>query len=120
MDLFAANHRLEHGGLDLVNTNFDSDRAYGVISDSKGSRGISDSKGSRGHIGGLDGVRSDSHSKSLQKHPRYHATCTYKKKTHNGYCENSILFFVPNTSQLIFCTLYFFQCRVLACTLIFD
>ena len=66
VDLFAANHRLEHGGLDLVNTNFDSDRAYGVISDSKGSRGISDSKGSRGHIGGLDGVRSDSHSKSTE------------------------------------------------------
>ena len=52
MDFFAANHRLVHGGLDLVNANFDSDRAYG---------NRSDSKGNRGHIDGLDGVRSDNH-----------------------------------------------------------
>ena len=48
VDLFAANHRLEHGGLDLVNTNFDSDRAYGVISDSKGSRGHKRQQGQSG------------------------------------------------------------------------
>jgi hypothetical protein len=57
VDFFAANHRLEHGGLDLVNANFDSDRACGVRSDSKGNRG---------HIDGLDGVRSDSHCKSTE------------------------------------------------------
>ena len=49
VEFFEANHRIEHGGLDLVNANFDSDRAYG---------NRSDSKGNRGHIDGLDGVRS--------------------------------------------------------------
>jgi len=52
VQIFEARHRLGHGGLDVVNANFDSGRAYGVRSDSKGNRG---------HTDGLDGVRSDSH-----------------------------------------------------------
>ena len=70
MFFFAANHRLEHGGLDFVNANFDSDRAYGVRSGSKGNRG---------HTDGLDGVRSDSHC-NLQKLSRCPAILHIQKK----------------------------------------
>ena len=40
LDFFEDRHRLEHGGSDLVNANFESDRAYCVRRDSKGNQGI--------------------------------------------------------------------------------
>jgi len=54
----------------MVNAKFDSDRAYGVRSGSKGNRG---------HTDGLDGVRSDSHC-NVRKHPRCPGTLHIKKR----------------------------------------